>query len=99
MHIFDASIGKLIHRIETDARFVHSQFHPTKPLLAVFRNNGQLLIYDIHNWGIVFDEPVPKGEGAGLVFSESGDSLAVGIETGGTRRWFEFSTKRKKANE
>ncbi|WP_339729115.1 hypothetical protein [uncultured Gimesia sp.] len=72
---------------------VFAEFHPCEPLLVVARNDGHLEIYDTRTWNIVLDEPLPRGELVDLVFSRSGDSLAVGVKTKGTRRWFEFSSR------
>lgn len=94
IQIHEVETGKLVHQIETDAQSVYSHFHPREPLLAVVRSDGHLEIYDTHTWNIVLDEPLPRGELVNLVYSASGDSLAVGVQTKGTRRWFEFSTKR-----
>ncbi|WP_339685309.1 WD40 repeat domain-containing serine/threonine protein kinase [Gimesia maris] len=95
VNIYDAVTDQLVHRITTDAQTVHSRFHPREPLLAVVRDDGHLLIYDTRDWQIMLDEPVPQGGLADLVFSRSGDSLAVGIQIRATRRWFEFSSIRK----
>lgn len=93
VQVHEVETGKLVHQIETDAQSVYSTFHPREPLLAVVRSDGHLEIYDIRTWGIVLDEPLPRGELVDLVFSATGDSLAVGVKTKGTRRWFEFSSR------
>lgn len=94
VQIHEVETGKLVHEIKTDAQSVYSEFHPKEPLLAVVRSDGHLEIYDLRTWDIVLDEPLPRGELVDLVFSASGDSLAVGVEAKGTRRWFEFSSRR-----
>lgn len=94
VQIHEVETGKLVHQIQTDAQSVYSHFHPREPLLAVARSDGHLEIYDTNTWDLVLDEPLPRGELVDLVFSTSGDSLAVGVQTKGTRRWFEFSNRR-----
>lgn len=93
VQIHEVETGQMVHQIGTDAQAVYSQFHPREPLLAVARSDGQLEIFDTRTWDLVLDEPLPRGELVDLVFSAAGDSLAVGVQAKGTRRWFEFSSR------
>ncbi|WP_235990349.1 WD40 repeat domain-containing serine/threonine protein kinase [Bremerella alba] len=88
--IHNAADGSLAKSIKTDSRMVHPVFHPTLPLLLAGRNDGQLVIYETRSWRPVFDEFVGYGRIDEFNFSQSGDSVAIGMECGYNRRWFEL---------
>lgn len=78
---------QIIKELTTDASMVRVAFHPHEPMLAMLRNDGRLTIWDWVTWNLLFDEPVPDADRLQLVFSDSGESLAVMVGW----RWFEYS--------
>jgi len=99
--ILSCETGRVERQFQTDTTTVHCIFHPQEPFLIVGRQDGRLVVYETDTWKVVFDEvltgglPIDAALTTGIPdtfrFSESANAIAVSVDIGFTRRWFEFA--------